>query len=69
MKTAKTKRCDSGRCTGVAAFSRHCAAYVCDTCGTHVGLDRCYCTWARSGGNGRTELIECGEVIDEEDSF
>jgi hypothetical protein len=47
-------------------FSRHCGARVCNGCGDHAGLDRCYCGWARSGGDGRRELEEAGEVIDQE---
>jgi hypothetical protein len=27
-------------------------------------LDRCYCGWSVSGGNGREELEEMGEVIE-----
>jgi hypothetical protein len=66
MAIKQTKPCDSNPCKGVAAFSNHCGTYVCGTCGSHVGLDRCYCGWSRFGGNGRTELIEMGEVIGEE---
>jgi len=31
-----------------------------------VGLARCFCGWSASGRNGRTELIEDGEIIEEE---
>ena len=47
-------------------FSRYCGARVCDDCDDHRGLDRCYCGWSRSGGNGRAELEEMGETIDGE---
>jgi len=47
-------------------FSRYCGAHVCDDCGDHKGLARCYCGWSQSGGNGRTELIEMGETIEED---
>ena len=26
-------------------FSRYCGASVCDKCGDHRGLARCYCGW------------------------
>lgn len=45
-------------------FNRACGAHVCVECGDHRGLDRCFCGWARSGGDGIKELIEMGEVID-----
>jgi len=51
----------------VYIFSRYCGAHVCDDCGDHKGLARCYCGWAASGGNGRQELIELCETIEEED--
>lgn len=55
------------KCQGEARFSRTCAAYVCDACGTHVGLVRCWCGWAADGGDGRAQLQEAGETIDPED--
>jgi hypothetical protein len=66
MAINRTKPCDAPRCDGMAHYSRPCAAYICDVCSAHVGLARCFCGWAASGGNGRTELIESGEVIDAE---
>jgi hypothetical protein len=60
----RTKPC---KCGGVARYEKHCAAYVCDTCESHVGLARCYCGWSASGGNGRQELAELGETIESED--
>lgn len=69
MREKETERCDVPICGGTAPFSNHCAAYVCDRCGNHVGLDRCYCGWSASGGDGRTELIEMGEVIDDPDEI
>jgi len=56
---------DCGRCDSVAFFNDSCGAYVCAKCGAHVGLVRCFCGWAASGGDGRQELIERGENIDE----
>ena len=49
------------------AMSRYCGARVCYECDDHKGLDRCFCGWSRSGGNGRAELIEMGETIEPED--
>lgn len=46
-------------------FSSYCGAWVCDDCDTHFGLCRCFCGWAESGRDGRRELEEMGEVIDE----
>jgi hypothetical protein len=48
-------------------FSRYCGIRVCNDCGDHAGLERCYCGWSRSSGSGRTELIEDGETIEEEE--
>ncbi len=45
-------------------FSRYCGARVCDECGDHLRLERCYCGWSRTGGNGYRELIEDGETIE-----
>ena len=47
-------------------FARNCGANVCDHCGAHQRLVRCFCGWAASGGDGYRELLECGEVIEEE---
>jgi hypothetical protein len=47
-------------------FSSSCGAYICDTCGYHKGLARCYCGWAASGGNGWQELEELGENVDDD---
>lgn len=60
----KTMKCDC--CGKTARFSRYCAAFVCEDCGAHVDLVRCYCGWSASGGNGREELEEMGETIEEE---
>ena len=48
------------------AFSSYCGVEVCNECGDHKGLARCYCGWAADGGNGRQQLIEMGETIEEE---
>ena len=48
--------------------SRYCGARVCYKCEAHHGLTRCYCGWSESGEDGRRELVEAGETIDEEPS-
>lgn len=32
-------------CVGVYYWSNYCGVYVCDCCGAHKGLARCYCGW------------------------
>lgn len=71
MTTDDGKPCQQGKCKGKVWYDRSCAAYVCDTCGAHhinypsVGA-RCWCGWSASGGNGRRELIDMGECLDED---
>jgi hypothetical protein len=55
------------RCGHGASMNRSCGAWVCDTCGNHEGLARCYCGWSASGGDGRTELLNLGENIEGDD--
>jgi hypothetical protein len=55
-------RCDS--CAGEAEMNPYCGAWVCHQCGNHLGMARCYCGWAISGGDGQHELVEMGETID-----
>lgn len=64
MPIIEGKKCR--KCKGTYEFSRFCGAYVCEACGDHEGLVRCYCGWSQSGGNGRVELEEMGETIDED---
>jgi hypothetical protein len=47
-------------------FDDHCGCNVCVHCGYHEGLARCFCGWAIDGGNGRTQLEELGEQIDDD---
>lgn len=49
-----------------AHFNRYCGAMVCTNCDHHNGLARCYCGWSLSGGDGRQELIELGENVDDD---
>jgi len=53
-------------CGGTFQFDGSCAAYVCYECGNHLGLDRCWCGWSRSGRDGRQELLAMGETIEED---
>lgn len=46
-------------------YRRSCAAYVCVHCDDHRGLALCYCGWP--DGIGAEELIDCGEVIDDDE--
>jgi hypothetical protein len=66
-----TKRLHDGEhcpeCGGMFWFSDYCGAYVCQECGRHRGLTRCYCGWSESGRDGRQELVEAGETIEEEE--
>ncbi len=48
-------------------LSRSCGVRVCHVCGEHKGLERCYCGWARDGGDGRRPLLDAGETIDPEE--
>jgi len=50
--------------THVYAFNRYCGATVCADCDDHKGLARCFCGWAKSGGDGYRELVEMGETIE-----
>lgn len=62
----RLKDCEQCAETQTVEFRDYCGAYVCWECGAHQGLARCYCGWSLSGGDGRRELIEMGEVIDDE---
>ncbi len=55
-------RCDA--CGGEATTHPSCGAWVCHGCDNHLGLARCFCGWAASGGNGRAELEEYDEVME-----
>jgi hypothetical protein len=68
-------RCDQPGCGGSTDLHRTCGARICSACGTHVGLDRCFCGWTRhacTGEDGRSmdgrqQLIDMGEVIEPDD--
>jgi hypothetical protein len=54
-------------CGGEYTFSNYCGCRVCDECGAHKGLARCYCGWSTTSEDGRSELEEMGETIEPED--
>ena len=54
-----------------------CGAYVCHHCEQHANVNRetqeviqtfvrCICGWAQDGGNGRQQLLEEGENLEED---
>lgn len=51
-------------CGQRAYWNDSCASYLCSDCGAHADLERCWCGWSRSGGDGRRELIEMGENLE-----
>lgn len=53
-------------CGGDFIWVNQCGAAVCDCCGAHHRLARCFCGWSKDGGNGRKQLEEMGETIDPE---
>ena len=55
----------TGECEHDYVMQRYCGVRVCMKCDHHKGLVRCYCGWSISGGNGRAELEEMGETIEE----
>jgi len=56
--------CDHGE--HLYGFVEHCGAQVCMNCEDHEGLVRCYCGWSFDGGDGRQELIDMGENLEED---
>ncbi len=60
------READRCECGGEYEFSRYCGCRVCDSCDDHKGLARCYCGWSASGGDGRAELEDMGERIEED---
>lgn len=53
------------KCRGTMTLTQ-CGCFVCDDCDHHDGLARCFCGWSLSGGDGRAELEEMGETIDDD---
>jgi hypothetical protein len=43
-----------------------CGAYVCYICYDHETLVRCYCGWAKNGGDGVRQLLDMGENVEDE---
>lgn len=58
---------EKGQCAhAIRHLDNSCGAKVCVVCSDHEGLDRCFCGWARDGGDGKQQLVEMGETIEEE---
>lgn len=58
--------CDGCSENDVLVYNAYCSATVCCKCNKHQTLTRCWCGWSESGGDGRKELEEMGEVIGDE---
>ena len=58
--------CSRQGCKGTyGPMDRGCGARICNICGDHKGLERCFCGWSVTRpGQGRAELHEMGETID-----
>ena len=54
------------RCGGAFVWAPYCGVYVCEECDRHRGLARCYCGWSSYGGDGRQQLEQMGEQIEED---
>lgn len=65
-KAQEQKRAGKCSCGSDYEFNRYCGAYVCCGCGSHKGMDRCYCGFSRHGGDGYRQLLEDGEQIEED---
>lgn len=66
MGTKACPHCDPA--VGDCFWVDYCGAYVCQECGHHLGLARCYCGWSITDpGRGREELTDMGETIDPEE--
>lgn len=59
---------ECNQCGTLAGWNEYCGCFVCN-CGNHFRfgseLDRCYCGWARDGGDGRQQLADYGENVDD----
>ena len=55
-----------GEAEYIRQMHRTCGAYVCLICDDHEGLARCFCGWARDGGNGNAQLRGMGENVDDD---
>jgi len=51
---------------GERRMDANCGAYVCLDCNDHDGLARCYCGWARDGGDGVAQLRAEGENVEDD---
>lgn len=50
-------------------MDRSCGAYVCLDCGDHENLARCYCGWAKDGGDGVAQLRAMGENVEDDYNY
>jgi hypothetical protein len=68
---------EAEKCTHSWERVDSCGAYVCSHCTQHASVNRetqeviqtfvrCYCGWAQDGGDGRQQLIEMGENLEED---
>ena len=68
---------ETKKCTHSWERVDSCGAYVCSHCTQHASVNRetqeviqtfvrCYCGWAQDGGDGRQQLIEMGENLEED---
>jgi hypothetical protein len=68
---------EAEKCTHSWERVDSCGAYVCSHCTQHANVNRetqqviqtfvrCICGWAQDGGNGRQQLIEMGENLEED---
>ena len=65
--TTRVKDPDDGgvcECSGHYWWRRYCGAYVCDRCGDHKGLARCFCGWHK--GQGETPEGEDSDYFGDE---
>ena len=65
MVRGRVVKSKCSECGDEYVLSRTCGACICVSCGNHDKLVRCFCGWSISGRNGREELEEMGETIDE----
>ena len=69
--------CEKCYSNGSFEVSKDCGVWKCKDCGAHAKYDgaeqepgpmlaRCFCGWAADGGNGRQQLVEMGENVEDD---
>ena len=69
--------CEKCYSNGSFEVSNDCGVWKCRVCGAHATyrgaedepgplLSRCYCGWALDGGNGRHQLSQMGENVEDD---